>query len=67
MSKSIFELSCRLLINGTRFRYLKWTGRPAKPQSLCLEITHHCMAKCLKCNIWKIPKEVWAVAWFSLL
>ncbi len=41
MSPSLFDLSRRLLINGIRFRYLKWTGRPVKPQALSLEITHH--------------------------
>ncbi len=58
MTPSLFKLSCQLLGQGLRYRYLKWTGRPGKPQALSLEITHHCVAKCLMCNIWKIPREV---------
>ena len=58
MAVSILKLSGQLLGHGLRYRYLKWTGRPGRPQALSLEITHHCVAKCLMCNIWKIPKEV---------
>ena len=25
---------------------------------MSLEITHHCIAKCIMCNIWKIPREL---------
>ena len=58
MEESIFKLSSRLFKNGLRFRYLKRSGKPGKPQALSLEITHDCIAKCVMCNIWKIPREV---------
>ncbi len=45
-------------MNGIRFQYLKRTGRPGRPQAVSLEITHHCIAKCIMCNIWRIPHEV---------
>jgi MoaA/NifB/PqqE/SkfB family radical SAM enzyme len=70
MAISVLKLSGRLLGNGLRYRYLKWTGKPGRPQALSLEITHHCVAKCLMCNIWKIPKEVPDLPlerWVSLL
>ena len=55
---SVGKLAIQLLINGLRFRYLKRTGKPGKPQAISLEITHDCIAKCIMCNIWKIPSEV---------
>jgi len=58
MNDSALKLAARLLINGLRFRYLKWRGHPGKPQAISLEITHNCIAKCIMCNIWKIPSEV---------
>lgn len=47
-----------LLKNGIRFRLLKALGMPVKPQALSLEITHRCIARCVMCNIWKIPDSV---------
>lgn len=41
-----------------RFQYLKHTGKPGRPQALSIEITHHCVAKCIMCNIWRIPQTV---------
>jgi len=58
MTDSALKLATRLLINGLRFQYLKRTGRPGRPQAISLEITHNCIAKCVMCNIWKIPREV---------
>ena len=58
MIDSTFNLASQLLKNGIRFQYLKWTGKPGRPQAVSLEITHNCIAKCIMCNIWKIPKEV---------
>jgi MoaA/NifB/PqqE/SkfB family radical SAM enzyme len=58
MTDSTLRLAARLFKNGLRFRYLKWTGRPGRPQALSLEITHHCIARCIMCNIWRIPREV---------
>jgi MoaA/NifB/PqqE/SkfB family radical SAM enzyme len=48
----------QLLRNGLRFRYLRWSGRPGRPQAVSLEITHRCVARCVMCNIWRIPNDV---------
>jgi MoaA/NifB/PqqE/SkfB family radical SAM enzyme len=45
-------------MNGLRFRFLKWRGAATKPQALSLEITHRCIARCVMCNIWRIPDHV---------
>ena len=58
MNGSVLKLAARLALNGLRFQYLKRTGRSGKPQALSLEITHRCIAKCIMCNIWKIPAHV---------
>jgi len=58
MTDSIFNLAGQLIRNAVRFQYLKLTGRPGKPQAVSIEITHNCVAKCIMCNIWKIPREV---------
>jgi MoaA/NifB/PqqE/SkfB family radical SAM enzyme len=58
MTESLLKLALGLVKNGLRFQYQKWSGRPTIPQALSLEITHHCIAKCIMCNIWKIPKQV---------
>ncbi len=58
MTNSLIKLVSELFFNGLRFQYLKRTGGPGRPQAISLEITHHCIAKCIMCNIWKIPGEV---------
>ena len=52
-----YSLVTSLCKNGLRFRYLKRRGRPGKPQAVSLEITHRCVARCMMCNIWRIPAE----------
>jgi MoaA/NifB/PqqE/SkfB family radical SAM enzyme len=52
------QLVSRLIGNGFRFQYLKKTGKPGRPQALSLEITHRCIARCVMCNIWRIPEDV---------
>jgi len=54
----IINLARQLIKNGFRFRYLKWIGKPGKPQAISLEITHRCIARCTMCNIWRIPPDV---------
>jgi len=54
----IINLAVKLIKNGFRFRYLKWSGKPGKPQAISLEITHRCIARCTMCNIWRIPPDV---------
>ena len=58
MANDATRLAIRLLRNGIRFQYLKHAGKPGRPQALSLEITHECIARCIMCNIWKIPREV---------
>ena len=52
------QIALRLFKNGLHFQYLKRTGKPGKVQALSLEVTHRCIARCMMCNIWKIPREV---------
>jgi len=58
MNSSPIKLAVRLLFNGLRFRCLKLTGKMGKPQALSIEITHRCIARCVMCNIWKIPSDI---------
>ncbi len=60
----------RLIVNALRFNYLKRRGLPGRPQALSMEITHKCVARCVMCNIWKIPDTVVdldAGQWLDLL
>lgn len=54
---SLYWIAARLLYNGLIYRYKKLTGKSMKPQAVSLEITHRCIARCIMCNIWRIPKE----------
>lgn len=59
-----------LAARGIRFRYLKITGRPARPDAISLEVTRRCIARCLMCNIWQTPPEYPELAacdWLELL
>ena len=58
MIDPILKLCGRLVLNGLRFQYLRRTGKAGKPQALSIEVTHHCIARCIMCNIWKIPSTV---------
>jgi len=58
MKASTLKLAGQLFKNGLCFQYQKRTGNPGRPQAVSLEITHDCIAKCIMCNIWKIPREV---------
>ena len=58
MKDSAFRMTCLLLKNALRFHYLKIRGKPGIPEALSLEITHHCMGRCVMCNIWKIPRDL---------
>jgi len=57
-SNSVSRLAVRLLRNGLRYRFLKLTGLSALPEALSIEVTHRCIARCVMCNIWKIPADV---------
>ena len=70
MAHSALMLALRLLKNGTRFRWQHIWGKPGTPQALSLEVTHDCVARCVMCNIWKIPRDVPNLAisqWLELL
>ena len=58
MTESALKLALRLLKNGIRFRCQHIAGKPGRPQAISLEVTHDCVARCMMCNIWKIPGEV---------
>ena len=59
-----------LAARGLRFRCLKLSGRPARPEALSIEVTRRCIARCLMCNIWRTPPrspELEARDWLELL
>jgi MoaA/NifB/PqqE/SkfB family radical SAM enzyme len=58
-----------LAARGIRYRFLKATGRPGRPEALSIEVTRRCIAKCLMCNIWRMPAvpELAAADWLNLL
>lgn len=59
MPKSMLPaLLRRLFVNGLRYRFLRLSGFSAAPEALSIEITHRCVARCIMCNIWKIPPTV---------
>jgi MoaA/NifB/PqqE/SkfB family radical SAM enzyme len=58
MTDSELKFVLRLFKNGIRFRFQHLTGKPGMPQALSLEVTHDCIARCIMCNIWKIPDQV---------
>src|SRR5512136_75219 len=59
----------RLTARGISYRFLKATGRSARPEAISLEVTRRCIAKCLMCNIWRMPAvpELVAADWLKLL
>lgn len=70
MKGTFTALVFRLAKNALRYRLLKVSGKPGIPQALSLEITHRCIAKCIMCNIWKIPpsvKDLPAEEWLRFL
>lgn len=59
-----------LAARGFRYRFLKATGRSARPESLSLEVTQRCIARCVMCNIWRLPatdSELDAGDWLKFL
>ena len=58
-----------LVARGVRYRCLKAMGRPGRPEALSIEVTRRCIAKCLMCNIWRMPAvpELAACDWLNLL
>jgi MoaA/NifB/PqqE/SkfB family radical SAM enzyme len=58
MDNTLLKLTAQLIRNGIRYHYLRGTGKAGKPAAVSLEVTHECIAQCVMCNIWKIPREV---------
>jgi MoaA/NifB/PqqE/SkfB family radical SAM enzyme len=58
MNRNLLKLITQLCRNGIRHRYRRLTGKPGKPAAISFEITHDCIARCIMCNIWKIPARV---------
>jgi MoaA/NifB/PqqE/SkfB family radical SAM enzyme len=59
-----------LISRGVRYRFLKATGLPGRPEALSMEVTRRCVAKCVMCNIWQMrptSKELEAGDWLNLL
>lgn len=70
MKGNCAQIAFHLAKNALRYRLLKVTGKRGIPQALSLEVTHRCIAKCLMCNIWKIPSSVQDLAveeWLNFL
>ena len=66
----LIPLAGQLIKNGIRFRCLRASGKVQKPQAVSLEVTHRCIAKCIMCNIWRIPRDTPSLSakdWLALL
>ncbi|MBV5340173.1 MAG: radical SAM protein [Deltaproteobacteria bacterium] len=64
------NLPLRLAVRARRFRHLKATGKPGRPEALSIEITRRCIARCVMCNIWQTPAdlpELTADEWLEVL
>lgn len=55
---NVLSIAGRLVFNGIQSHYLKKRCLPGRIEALSLEVTHHCICRCIMCNIWKIPHEV---------
>jgi MoaA/NifB/PqqE/SkfB family radical SAM enzyme len=54
----MYKLLSTLFLRGLSYRFRKISGLPSAPEALSIEITHRCIARCLMCNIWRIPTTV---------
>jgi MoaA/NifB/PqqE/SkfB family radical SAM enzyme len=68
-SDKINRILLTLAARGIRYRFLRATGRSARPEAVSIEVTRRCIAKCLMCNIWRMPAvpELTAHDWLKLL
>ncbi len=70
VANSLTTLAGQLINNGIRYRYLRAVRKIQKPHAVSLEVTHRCIAKCVMCNIWRIPEDtplLSAEEWLALL
>jgi MoaA/NifB/PqqE/SkfB family radical SAM enzyme len=66
----INRLLLTLALRGSRYRYLKASGRPGRIEALSMEVTRRCVAQCVMCNIWRMQPdepELEATDWLKLL
>jgi MoaA/NifB/PqqE/SkfB family radical SAM enzyme len=64
------RLLLSLAARGLRYRFLKTFGLPGRPEAMSMEVTRHCIAKCIMCNIWRMKPtapELEAADWLRLL
>ncbi|OPY69990.1 MAG: Cyclic pyranopterin monophosphate synthase [Syntrophorhabdaceae bacterium PtaU1.Bin034] len=54
----MYRLLSILFLRGLLYRFRRMSGFPSAPEALSIEITHRCIARCLMCNIWRIPPEI---------
>jgi MoaA/NifB/PqqE/SkfB family radical SAM enzyme len=70
VAESLSRLAAQCVANGIRFRCQRVSGSMTKPKAVSLELTHRCVARCIMCNIWRIPPDKPSLsgpAWISLL
>jgi MoaA/NifB/PqqE/SkfB family radical SAM enzyme len=70
VADSLFRLATQCVANGIRFRCQRVSGSMSKPKAVSLELTHRCVARCIMCNIWRIPADTPSLSgpeWISLL
>jgi MoaA/NifB/PqqE/SkfB family radical SAM enzyme len=57
-SLATHRLVSKLIVNGLKYRFRRLAGLSAAIEALSIEVTHRCVARCLMCNIWRIPAHV---------
>ncbi len=57
-SLTTHRLVSTLIVNGLKYRFHRLSGLSAAIEALSIEVTHRCVARCLMCNIWRIPAHV---------
>jgi MoaA/NifB/PqqE/SkfB family radical SAM enzyme len=60
----------KLVRNGLRYRCLRRSRAPCRPQALSLEVTRRCVARCRMCNIWRsspAPPDMPLPRWSAVL
>jgi MoaA/NifB/PqqE/SkfB family radical SAM enzyme len=52
------RLVSRLIVKGLKYRFRRLSGLSAPIEALSIEVTHRCIARCVMCNIWRIPASL---------
>jgi MoaA/NifB/PqqE/SkfB family radical SAM enzyme len=68
-ARDVAPIALKLAGNAVRYRYLRRSGRAARPQAASIEITQRCIARCTMCGIWSAPPapELRLEGWVELL